>query len=263
MKKNTISAVVNTCNEEKYIGQCLGHLKWADEIVICDMYSTDKTVEICREFTDRIYFHERTISAMYARNFLISKADRDWILIVDPDEIIPESLSKKIIELTNSNSGFSAFSFPRKTICFGKWVKHTFPVDWQTRLFKKGSASQPARVHSQPIIKGKIHYLPKEEEFFIIHFAYDTIFQSIQKMNRFTAAEVTHMHKDDGVKFRTFDLVKKPLAEFKNRYFVRQGYKDGMHGFLLSILMGVYRFLTYAKLWQLEKRKNEWMKMKR
>jgi glycosyltransferase involved in cell wall biosynthesis len=254
MKKATISAVVNTCNEEKYIEQCLQHLKWADEIVIVDMYSEDKTVEICKKYTDNIYFHQREISVLYARNFALSRTTGDWILVVDPDEIIPESLSEKILELINSNPDFTAISFPFRTLCFGKWIKHAFPVEWHIRCFKKGSVSFTPRVHSLPQVKGNIHTLPHEKRFSVIHENYESVSQFIQKMNRYATDEAKHMHEDDRVRFRSCDLIKKPVSEFIHRYFLRKGYKDGMEGFVFSVLMAIYRFSIYAKLWEIQKR---------
>jgi glycosyltransferase involved in cell wall biosynthesis len=249
-----ISAVVNTCNEERYIRQCLEHLKWADEIIIVDMYSTDKTVEICRYYTNKIYFHERTISVLYARNFAISKANGDWILVVDPDEVIPETLAKQITELINSNPNFVAIAFPWKTIFWGKWLKYSYPVEWHTRCFKKGYVSYSPRVHSQPIIKGKVYSLPQEDKFCVIHYVLDETSGFIEKMNRYTTDEANHMHDDDGIRFRTLDLIKKPLVEFINRYFRRKGYKEGIEGFIFSVLMSIYRFITYTKLWEKNKK---------
>lgn len=249
-----ISAVVNTCNEESYIGRCLEHLKWVDEIIIVDMHSRDKTVEICRQYTDKIYFHEKTISVLYARNFALSKATGDWILVVDPDEIIPESLTEKINEIINSSQDLTAIAFPFKTIFWGKWLKYSYPIQWHTRCFKKGYVSYPPRVHSQPIVEGKIYSFPPEDDFFIIHYVFDETSRFIEKMNRYTTDESNHMYDDDGIRFRTIDLIKKPLAEFINRYFRRKGYRDGIEGFIFSVLMSFYRFTTYVKLWEKDRK---------
>lgn len=252
MKKVTISAVVNTCNEERYIGRCLDHIKWADEIVIVDMYSEDKTVEICRKYTDNIYYHKREISVLYARNFGLSKATGDWILVVDPDEMYPQSLSNKIIELINSGPEFSAIAFPWKNRFLGRILK-SYPPTWQKRCFRKGHVSYPPRVHSQPQVKGEIYSLPLKEDFFVIHDNYYSVFQFISKMNRYTSDEADHMYRDDGIRFSMYNLFKKPVSEFIHQYALRGSYRDGMQGFLFSALMAVYRFSTYAKIWEIEK----------
>ncbi len=250
-----ISAVVNTCNEEKYIERCLGHLKWVDEIVVVDMYSTDKSVEIARQYTDKIYFHPRVPSVELARNFALQKASGDWILIVDPDEVIPEGLAREILRLINSNPDFVAISFPCKNIYFGRWLKHAYPIVWQTRCFKRGRVCYPSRVHSRPqIIGGNVYTLANDEKYQIIHYDSDTISRFIEKMNRYTSTEAYHMHHDDEIKFRILFLIKKPIAEFKNRFFLCKGYKDEIEGFLFCALMAFYRFVAWAKLWEMEKK---------
>jgi len=257
--KVVISAVVNTCNEEKYIKKCLEHLRWVDEIVIIDMYSTDNTVEICQRYTDKIYFHKREVSVLYARNFGVSKAAGEWILVIDPDEIVPETLAQKILELVNSDWGnkYVACAFPFKTIIFNKWLKYAYPIEWHPRLFKHGYVSYPARVHSQPIVYGRVYSLPAKDEFCIIHNVCETIDRFIGKMNRYTTDEAYHMYKDDKVKFSIYDLFRKPISEFIHRYFLRRGYKDGIEGFIFSSLMSLYRLCTYLKLWEMSIK--EWM----
>lgn len=248
-----ISVIVNTCNEEEYLNRCLLHLKWADEIVIVDMYSTDRSVEIARKYTDKVYFHEKAISVLYARNFSLSKASGDWILIVDPDEIVPKSLADKLIEIAGSNPDFSAVQIPFQLVCFGKRFKYAYPVDWKPRFFKKGCVDFPARVHAHPVVSGKTYLLPKEESYLCQHYVAENIFRLIEKFNRYTTDEAEHMYKDDGIRFKLIDLIRKPLAEFYNRFFARKGYKDGREGFIFCGLMAVYRFLTYAKIWEISK----------
>lgn len=247
-----ISAVVNTCNEEKYIERCLEHLKWVDEIVVVDMYSTDKSVEIARQYTDKIYFHPRVPSVELVRNFALRKANGDWILIVDPDEVIPEILAQEMLRRIDLNPDFSALAFPRKDIFWDRYLKHAYPLQWQTRLFKKGYVVFPECVHTRPEIKGKVIYLPQEESFCLIHYNFERISQFLEKTNRYTTGEAEDLDKK-GVKFNELDLFKKPLAEFYCRYFLRKGYKDGMEGFLFCALMALYRFLAWAKLWEMKK----------
>jgi glycosyltransferase involved in cell wall biosynthesis len=249
-----ISAIVNTCNEEKYLERCLEHLKWADEIVIVDMYSTDKSIEIARKYTDKIYFHERTLSVLYARNFSLSKAQGNWLLVVDPDEVIPQGLANKFIEIANSNPDFVAAAFPLRMVCFGKEFNYVYPLEWKIRFFKKGYVSFPRRVHAHPKVSGDIYFLPKEEKYIANHYVAENIFRFVEKMNRYTSDEAKHMYEDDGIKYSILYLIKKPLAEFKNRFFIRRGYKDGIEGFIFSVLMATYRFLTYAKLREISKK---------
>ncbi len=245
-----ISAIVNTCNEERYLERCLSHLTWADEIVIVDMHSTDSSVEIARKFTDKIFFHERAISVLYARDFSLGKARGDWLVIVDPDEVFPQALAGKISELINSHPDFSAIAIPSRTKCFGKILKYVYPLEHKLRCFKKGCVSFPARVHAKPVVKGPIHYLPADEELCLINQESDTVAEALAKINRYTTDEAFHMFHDDKVRFKRSALFLKPLAEFKNRYFLRQGYRDGIEGFIYSFIMATYYFLIYAKIWE-------------
>lgn len=254
--KIKISAMVNTYNEGKYIRECLEHLKWVDEIVVVDMYSTDNTIKIVQEYTDKIYFHKREMSALYARNFGISKTTGEWILVIDPDEIVPETLAQKILQLINSDwsNEYVACAFPYKEIIFNKWLKYTYPVEWHPRLFKRGHVFQPHRVHSQPVIDGKVYSLPAKDEFCIIHNRCETIERFIKKMNRYTTEEACYMYTNDGIKFSMYDLFEKPVSEFIHRYFLRQGYRDGIEGFVFSVLISLYRFCTYLKLWEISQK---------
>jgi len=248
-----ISVIVNTYNEEKYLDRCLSHLTWADEIVVVDMYSSDKSVEIARKYTDKIFYHERTISVLYARNFSLSKASGDWVLIVDPDEVMPQSLGERLRELSLSKPDFKAVAIPFQTICFGKELKHTYPLIWKSRFLKKDSVDFPKRVHSDPVINGTTYHLPAESRYITKHYVAEDVYRFVEKMNRYTSDEAMHLYKDNGARSSIILMLRKPIAEFINYYFKRKGYKDGIEGFIFSVLMAVYRFLIYIKLWELDK----------
>ena len=251
MQPVTICAVINTYNEERYLANCLGHLRWVDEIVVVDMHSTDKSVEICRQYTDKIYFHQPEISVLYARNFAVSKAASDWVLVVDPDEIIPPALAKKIRELTSAPGDFSALALPRQAIFFGKQLK-SYPVEFQVRCFRRGAAFYPERVHSLPEIQGEVYYIRQEQGLSMLHYPWNNIYESLEKINRYTSDEARHRYTDDGVRFSFYRLLKNPASELIHRYFLRRGYRDGIEGFLASALMAFYHFLIQAKLWEIE-----------
>lgn len=248
-----ISAIVNTCNEERYIKRCLEHLRWADEIVIVDMYSTDRSVEIAREFTDKIYFHEKTISVLYARNFSLTKANGDWILVVDPDEVVPQSLAESLRNISASNPEFSAVALPMRMHFLGKRLNYAYPVIQKIRFFKKGTVSFPARVHSQPVVTGGIYILPDEERYMAEHYVADNLGRIIEKTLRYTSDEAYHKCKD-GIRVSGFDVIKKPFAEAYHIIFSRKGYKDGLLGFVFAMYMFFYRFRLYEKLWILARK---------
>ena len=248
---NKISVVINTLNEEKNLPRALASIKdFADEIVVCDMRSDDKTIEIANKFGAKVFQHKRTGYVEPARNFAISKATGEWILILDADEEVSKSLSlRKIV----NNSKADYYRISRKNIIFGKWIKHSrWWPDYNIRLFKKGYVSWTEVIHSVPITTGKGLDLKATEDNAIIHHNYDSIEQFIERMNRYTT-EHAKLLKKDGYRFVWLDLIKKPSSEFISRYFQGEGYKDGLHGLVLAILQGFSEFILYLKVWQKEK----------
>ncbi len=246
-----ISVVINTYNEEAHIVRCLKSVTWADEIVLVDMHSEDKTRELAKKFTKHIYLHEKTGYVEPARNFAIAKATGDWILIVDADEEIPESLAKQLQSLTSHDA--SVVAIPRKNILFGKWIEHTgWWPDRQIRFFKKGSVTWKNEIHSTPETKGKVMQL-EGEQYAIVHHNYQSIKQFLYKSYEVYAAQEAETLINKGYKFTYMDAIRFPLQEFLSRYFAREGYKDGFHGLMLSVLMGIYHFVIFAYIWEKKK----------
>jgi len=124
MDKLPVSVLVHTLNEEKNIRNCLETVKWADEIIIVDMYSDDKTTEIASEYTDKIFYHERMGYADPARQFGLEKASNEWILILDADELVPLKLKKRLETIIEEDLG-DIISIPRNNYFFGKVMRHT------------------------------------------------------------------------------------------------------------------------------------------
>ena len=252
-----ISAVINTRNEERYIARCLKSISpYVDEIVIVDMHSTDKTRSIVRQYTRKIYLHEPVPYVEPARNFAISKASGDWILVLDPDEVVPETLGLLLRRLT-SNVQVHYVRIPRKNILFGKWIQHTgWWPDYQVRFFKKGAVTWKKEIHSIPITFGKgIELTPKLENA-LIHYNYSSISEFLAQVDRYgneTAAE----EYASGKAFEWPSLMQQPAEEFIRRFFVWEGYKDGVHGLALSLLQAVSLLVVELKLWEKNKFVNE------
>src|SRR6266498_5902614 len=138
-QSNKISVVVTVFNGEKTLNACLESVKWADEIIVVDDGSTDGTISIAKKHTDKIYHHKSQGFVEPARNFAISKTTGDWILVLDADEQVPQSLAEKLQELAGQ-SETECVNLPRKNIIFNKWIQHTgWWPDYNIRFFKKGS----------------------------------------------------------------------------------------------------------------------------
>lgn len=249
MAKIKISAVINTRNEAENINDCLNSVKFADEIVVVDMESTDQTKEIAKQFTDKIFDHPPVGYVEPARNFAINKAIGDWILIVDADERIPKSLANKLIDIVEKGEG-DFVRIPRKNMIFGQWIKHSrWWPDLNIRFFKKGSVEWQNEIHSIPVTYGTGINLPQEEEFAIIHYHYKSIDEFLERAIRYSKQQAKELVKAD-YKFEPSDLITKPISEFISRFFAGEGYKDGLHGLVLAFLQSFAVMLIYLRVWQ-------------
>ena len=251
MAKINISAVINTRNEENNIAECLKTLQFADEIIVVDMESDDKTKEIAKEYTDKVFDTKMVCFVEPARNFAISKAVGDWILIVDADERISKTLAKRLIEVTQENDA-DFVRVPRKNIIFGQWTQHSrWWPDYNIRFFKKGSVEWQNEIHSIPVTTGIGINLDAEEEYAIEHFHYNNIDEYFERALRYSTQQSKELISS-GYKFDAKDLISKPISEFMSRFFAGEGYKDGLHGLVLAFLQMFSIMLIYLKVWQYE-----------
>lgn len=247
-----ISVVINTLNEEDSIERAIKSVSWADEVIICDMYSEDKTVEIAKKFGAKVHLHKREGFVEPARNFAISKATNEWILVLDADEEISEAFGNKIKEIISQETA-DFVEIPRKNIIFRNWMKASmWWPDYHIRLFKKGKVVWGNTIHSKPLTEGKGLTLPEEESLAIIHHNYQTVSQYIERMNRYSTIQAQEL-KNSGIVFEWRDLLEKPMGEFLSRFFAKKGYLDGLHGFALSLLQALSFLVVYLKLWEFSK----------
>ncbi len=249
-----ISAVVHTYNEEKNIERCLSSLSWVDEIVVIDMGSVDKTLEIAGNYKAKIHNHSYTGFVEPARNFGIEKAKGDWIIIVDADEEIPLNLSH-YLSLEVKDPKYDFYRISRKNIIFGRWIKRSgWWPDYQIRFFKKGKVRWTEKIHGIPFTSGVGTDIDASEELSISHYNYQNLDQYIERLNRYTSIAAKELFLTNK-RFYLHNLIDSPTKEFINRFFVWEGYKDGIHGLALSLLQSFSELVVYLKLWELEKYK--------
>jgi (heptosyl)LPS beta-1,4-glucosyltransferase len=244
-----ISVVINTINEEQALPRALASVRnLADEIVVVDMESIDKTVEIAKKLGAKVFTHQKIGYVEPARNFAISNTVGDWILILDADEEVQPNLIKKFKEIVK-NPKADYYRVPRKNIIFGRWIKHTlWWPDYNIRFFRKGFVAWADEIHSVPITQGVGLDLEAKEELSLIHHNYSSISEYLERLTRYTKVQSEELMKN-GYVFSWEDLLKKPLNEFLSRFFVGQGYKDGLHGLALSLLQAFSELILYLQIW--------------
>ncbi len=241
-----ISACIIVKNEENCIRKCLESIKKVvDEIVVVDGYSEDKTVEICREYTDKVYLHNWSGSFSKERNFSISKATNDWILVIDADETLSKELQDNLRHLAQQNE-YSAYAFTRRHYYdeYGeKWTKHVFYPDYQIRFFQKDITKYNGIIHETPEIYGKTKSLPLE--FYINHYVPNHYSYESFKKHHLRWVKI-QARETKGTKPNIFYLVKSVFVFFY--YFIKfflieNWYLDGIVGFKASLMMASYFFM--------------------
>lgn len=245
---NKISLVINTKNEEKNIKDCILSAKdIVDEIIVVDMKSSDKTVQLAKEFGAKTYSVKDVGFADPARNFALSKAVMEWTLTLDADERLTEELRNKIVRLIKDSS-YDSYKFPFKNILLGKWIKHSmWWPDYHLRLFRTGLLNWPAKVHQEPNFTGRLFQLDPLEKNAVVHYNIANIKELLEMVDQYSSVEHTFQSKKN---ITPNDLVKYLSHEFRWRYLEHKGYLDGMHGLILGKFMDVYRLLEVAKFWE-------------
>ena len=248
-----LSVIVITYNEEKNIERCLRSVQWADEVIVVDSFSTDRTIEIAKSFTNNIirYAYDGDIPQR-ERGFAAAKGD--WLLYIDGDEEVSEELKNEILSVINSSQAKEGYYIPRKVSVLGKWIMHGgwYP-DYSFRLFRRSVYfAEPAEVHGGFNVKGEKEMLRGE----LYHYTYPTLEEYIRKMNMYTSLQVSSKLRDASLQdVRLTKILFSPISHFLRKFVSQQGYKDGMIGFILAVLGGIYTLALYAKLWEYHYRK--------
>jgi glycosyltransferase involved in cell wall biosynthesis len=249
----TLSVALITLNEEKKLGATLESVKWADEIIVVDSGSTDRTLEIARAYGARI-FSETWKGFSSQKNSSIAKATCDWVLSLDADEAVEPELAREIRAVINDNSSdVNGYFIPRKNILFGRWIKHGgwYP-DPKLRLFRRGAGWFVERpVHESMAVKGRTAILKHA----LVHNAYLTISDYIAANNNYTSLGAQHICAQGRCPgFSLIHLVLNPLFTFVKNYCFRLGFLDGKEGFILHVNHSVQVFWKYAKAWELTRK---------
>jgi len=245
-----ISAVINVRNEADSLNKCLRTLTgFAEEIIVVDMHSTDNSVSVAQNFGAKVFSFKPKKYVEPARNFALSKATGRWIILLDPDEYLPKSLKRELKRLV-TRPDVDYIRIPRKNIILGKWFRHSnWWPDYLIRFFKRGYVNWNKEIHSLPTTRGNGLTLLDSEKMAIRHNNYQSIVQFVSRALRYSSIQADELAAAD-YKLKTSDFVLKPIQEFNSRFFASEGYKDGIHGLVFSVLQSFAIALIYIRLWE-------------
>ena len=222
---------------------------YVDEIIVGNNNMSYEHKDAVQSSKVRMVDVQNTAYVELVRQKLHEGVTTDFILVIDPDEVVSGGL---IDELKELGKQYSFIRIPRKNIIFDKWIEHSrWWPDFQLRFFRKGSVTWAQKLHSVPMTSGEGYDMPIREENAITHLNYTTIDQYLSKMFRYAKAEAHE--KINNENYSVLIAIKQGLDEFSSRYYFAQGYKDGMHGFVLSILQMFNAFLVYFYWWEEKK----------
>jgi|GEM_PF-105446 glycosyltransferase involved in cell wall biosynthesis len=254
--KPTIAAIILTKNEESDLPACLKSLSWATEIIVVDSGSTDKTLEIAKKYKAKVYKNKFENFAAQ-RNFALSKAAGfDWALMVDADEVVEKGLVKELKSYA-LDIYLDGVEIPRKNKIFGRWIEHSdwYP-DYRLVFTRPKIVTYKGDVHERiEFIKGNGTVARTSSH--LLHNNYETVREFVVKNLVEYPEQYAEVLDKEGHKFTASDLLVKPLAEFMRRFFLSQGYKDGLFGLTLSLLMGAQSLVAYAYLWEMQGKRRD------
>lgn len=252
----SISAIIIVKNNPSHLFETLDSIySFVSEIIIGDIdigddyrkkLTENKKVRIIKLSSDVPF-------ADLVKENLKKEAKGEYILYLDPDEIFPQRIVRYLSTNLQEND---LYLFPRKNIIFGRWIEHSrWWPDYQLRLFKKNSVVWPKDLHPIPKGKGKEYKFEADKENAILHYNYDNVDQYLEKATRYAKSEADSLIKRKE-NYTLTQTLQKALSEFISRFFAQEGFKDGMHGFVLSVLQMFYYFLVYFYFWEKKKYSN-------
>jgi len=248
--RKKIGAFVLTKNEEDKIKNCLESLKWMDDVVIVDGFSTDRTVDIAHEYGVKVVQHRFEGDFGLERNIGIENLAADWILSLDADEVVTEGFKKRAVEILRTEVPYRAYKFLRKNYFLGRFMRYGGWYHYSHHFLMKGFARYEGRVHHQLIVNGDIGKLDADIE----HYPFQSVAQLVSRQNRYTTIEAREMLELRGkidLKEVLYNIKVKPLKLFWKFYVKKQGFREGMHGFVFSVLFAWVHFLRWAKYWEM------------
>ena len=255
MPKIKLSVCVLALNEEKNLKACLESVRpLASEILVgIDDKTTDKSLEVAKKYTEKVYKLKHVKLFHVNKQKVVDKASQPWVLWLDADEVVDKDLGVEIKKVIK-NKEFNGYYIPRKNYIFNKWIQHTgwYP-DYQLRLWQKGKVTWPCvSIHEDPMVEGQTANLSGH----LVHQNYTSVGQYLNKLNKYTSLDAERLKDEIRSPFIKHVLVR-PLDELIKRLVAEKGYKDGLHGLVLSLLQAFYELVVVVKIWEMGKFKPE------
>lgn len=243
-----LSVIIITYNEEDNIRECLESIKWANEVVVVDSFSTDRTVEICKEYTAKVFQNEWT-NFPHQKNIALNKVSNEWVLNLDADERVSPELQIEIKSAIARDDDYAGYLLPMKIYFHGRWIRYGgYWPDYHLRLFRKskGRFNENLRAHGGFDVDGRVGRMKGA----LIHHSYRNLTDYFEKFNYYTTVSAEEKLAS-GRKVKWYPFVRLPF-EFIGAFIIKRGYRDGFYGLLFSILSSFYAFVKYIKLWELQ-----------
>ncbi len=251
--KPGISAVIVVHNQSELLQKCLKSISsWVDEIVLIDLESTEDIQSLAKTFKAKYITHKKVEIVEEVRQSSLEHASHEYVLLLDPDETIPQSLSQDLSDKIKS-AQFDYFVTPRQNYVFGKWLRHSrWWPDNQVRVFRKGRVNWGSKLHEEARPEGNKYVYPEDPQYAINHLNYTTLDEFISKNMRYAKADAK-LRLVSEPDFNLSRAIKLSVSELVSRFFKGEGYKDGQHGAVVAILQSFYYFMVYAYYWEAKK----------
>lgn len=242
-----ISVVINTYNAQEHLERVIEAVKGFDEVLVCDMESTDRTVEIAQRQGCRVVTFPKAGHTIVepAREFAIHEARSEWVLVVDADELVTPQLREYLYEQIGHADCPDGIAIPRKNYFMGRFLHSAYP-DYVLRFFRREKTHWPAVIHCSPEIDGRVVRIPESRrELALEHLANDTVSDILRKADTYSNYELPRRrHKGYGL----WHLLSRPLFRFVKSYFLKRGFLDGMPGLIHALLDAHYQAVVVQKL---------------
>lgn len=244
-----ISVIIITKNAAHQIAACLESVQWADEIIILDAGSQDNTLAICREFTDSVYVNPYWQGFGVQKNRALAKAQHEWVLSLDADEVVTPALRQEIVQVINIAQEQTAFQIPRQSYYCGRWIKHSWGDDYVTRLFRRKKAKfTEDLVHEKiQLRQGKLGTLTQP----ILHYSFNSLEEVLEKTNFYSTASAQMLYQN-GKRSNLTKAIFHGLWTFLRFYIFKLGFLDGREGFILAVSNAEGTYYRYLKLMYLQ-----------